>query len=139
MVEVPEILIRQILSGTKSDQLFEWFCVDHYSDVEGTRYVPTTPNYDAGRDGRTEFRELVGGEKYICASEMEKNADDDLVKKATRDVRRLLSGHKNPAKVRICFTANVMEVEQVRIINALRPLSKRCKFEVSGLQQIVGS
>jgi hypothetical protein len=58
-----ELILRQ----TTSDQLFERFCVDHFSKVEGIRYVPTSYNYDLGRDGRTEWVRYSGG-SYICAS-----------------------------------------------------------------------
>src|SRR5688572_26733962 len=95
-------IIELILGGTRSDQLFERFCVRHYSKVENIEYVPTSQNYDLGRDGRTEFPRPSGGSYYICSSLTKK---ERVLRKAQGDLKTLLETDSRPGKVRFCYSA----------------------------------
>src|SRR5690348_1865657 len=125
-----------ILQNTKSDILFERFCVAHYTNVEGILYVPTSSNYDQKRDARTEWKARASGTSYICASvtdakRVRAKAKDDLV--------GLLSHDKHPGKIRLCYTANVTERAKDEILKELQAIAPGIEIELSAFAQISNS
>jgi hypothetical protein len=103
----------------RSPLAFERFCVKHYTAAEGILYVPTSYNYDNGRDARTEFNVRGRGTSYICSS----CTTADVEAKAEDDLKMLLRHDARPGKVRFCFTAAVTEVKRDRILKVVRKLA----------------
>src|SRR5213079_2870073 len=90
-----------------SDVQFERFCIRHYREVDGRRYVPTSYNYDRGRDARMEFEKSSEGTSYLCATTERK--ERDLFAKAEGDLTALLKGDPKPGFIRFCFSEEVTE------------------------------
>ena len=131
-ITLPGTIVSLILSKTDSPLAFERFCVKHYTAAEGILYVPTSYNYDNGRDARTEFNVRGRGTSYICSS----CATADVEAKAEDDLKMLLRHDARPGKVRFCFTAAITEVKRDRILKAVRKLAPDALAEVVGVVQL---
>lgn len=132
MADYPAFIIRQMLQEVGNDWDFELFSTRHYTAIEGYDYLPTSRNYDLGRDGRA-VRKRIDGESYIVAS-MQK---ERLEAKAMGDLKKLMGTVSKPAKVRLCLAFLKTEQERQQIELAARRKYRSIEFEVTGIVQIV--
>ncbi len=96
-----ENMAKLILISEESDSRFEKFCCDLFYEVDGILYLPTSQNYDQGRDGRTS--DLRSGSKsaILCAT-----LRKDPIKKASEDVEKIKSKPFLPCIIRSCVLLN---------------------------------
>ena len=63
-----ESMANSILQEEYSSARFEKFCCDLFSDIDTCKYVPTSWNYDQGRDGRTSDLKSNEHPPVVCVS-----------------------------------------------------------------------
>lgn len=93
-----EHMAKLILSSEESPGRFEKFCCDLYSRIDGCTYVPTSFNYDQGRDGRTTGRHYSQDNPILCVSLRK----DPLVK-MQEDALKIEKRPYPPKVVRCCI------------------------------------
>jgi len=92
-----ENMAKSILLGEQSPTKFERFCGDLFSNLDKCIYVPTSWNYDQGRDGRTSELNRNEHPPVICVS-----LRDHVLAKAQEDADSLSKKKHKPKIIRFC-------------------------------------
>jgi len=92
-----ENMARHILNTEDSPARFERFCCDLFSAIDACIYVPTSWNYDQGKNGRTADLKNAEHPPVICVS-----LRKDSLKKATEDAENLAKKPHPPTTIRFC-------------------------------------
>jgi hypothetical protein len=90
-------MAKSILSSEKSPSRFEAFCCDLFSEIDSIRYVPTSWNYDQGRDGRASDLQSSSHPPVLCIS-----LRKDPKVKAEEDAEKIARKQFPPKIIRIC-------------------------------------
>ncbi len=127
-----EGMVRQILSAESSPSRFESFCIALYKRVDSHVYVPTSYNYDRGRDARATDASMGEPSPIICAS-----LRQDVLNKAQEDAESLFR-HASPKFVRFCSNQPLTEKVADKVEAIFRSASDVVETViVDGLIQIV--
>src|SRR5690348_17300091 len=105
--------LQAVLENETSSLRFEAFAVDLVSAAEGVRYLPTSRNYDQGRDGRAS-RSGERGMRIIAAT-----ISRTLPKKIEEDVERLRETTV-VSELTYCCTQEITEAALDKILDQLR-------------------
>jgi hypothetical protein len=76
-------MMKVIIEGESNPLHFENFCIELFTRVEGRTFVPTSKNYDRGRDART-TRTGTGSHEAILAASLSDDIDDKILADVTR-------------------------------------------------------
>ena len=99
-----EQMALAILESERSSVRFENFCCELLSAIEERTYVPTSWNYDQGRDGRAMNTGKDDGPSVVCAT-----FRIDILDKAEEDASSLAAKPWKPKVVHFCCTERVTE------------------------------
>lgn len=88
---------KNIFNMENSPGRFETFCCALFSEIDACQYVPTSWNYDQGRDGRTSDLRSSGHPPVLCIS-----LRKDPINKAEEDSKKIASKPFSPKIIRVC-------------------------------------
>jgi len=129
---IPTKLLRIILETETSSQRFEHFCNDLFSDVDEREYVPTSPTWDLGRNGRAVSEQGHGDPAFICAT-----LRSDLEAKIGEDLQRILMS-ASPRTLIVCSHQDLSEKRCDELTCLARgQMSQDTDVRVVGLLQII--
>jgi len=124
-------MAKTILEQDPNPLRFERWCVDLFSLVDRTDYVPTSRTYDKGRDGRTVNLGHGSVPAFILCT-----VGDKLPQKVQSDLRTLLTT-VNPKVIRVCTARLLSEAEIERTKSVVREQCKGLEsVDVDGLEQL---